>query len=169
MNGIGGKLNTSSVIEFIVTSDPAFAVKENPIKKGSNWTEFGYFYKIDDLSIRSATLRVDDLVNSFSIKLEESKSYTKSKIYVKLPNPSIYNVSEFFLEGHFKFSDAKSHTDGKVVSGDLIKDIIEKGKVVTFANKVFIKKTGDSIIQSSAVETEFGKLVRLKKQVEIDI
>lgn len=169
MYGIVGKLNTSSVIDFELVTSPSILVKENPIKKGSQWSQFGWFSKVDEVFITSGSVNFYDLVNTISIQFEENRSFVKSKIYVKLPNPSIYNVSEFFVEGYFKYLNVKSHTDGKKISGKQIIDLIEDNKIVTFANRVFIKKMDEAKIQSSSVETEFGKLTRFKKHMEIDI
>jgi hypothetical protein len=169
MKGMSGRLNTSSVIEFIVASDPTLIMTEHPIKKGSTWKEFGHFSRINEININHAIIKFDDLVNSISIRVQENKSFVKSKIYVKLPNPSMYNVSEFFLEGHFKYIEVKSHTDGKVVKGDNVLHFLEQDKIVTFANRIFIKKIGDALVSSASVETEFGKLVRRRKHIEVDI
>ncbi len=171
MRGVVGEINSSILLSFNLafTDGPTLSAKM-PLIKNSNAPQKGYFMSLDGEDYASSIiLEFADYLNKVTIRLTENRAYPLVKIYTSLPTPDTYNVSEFFITGHFEFNMINVPSQKKSVPGKAVNDFMAAKKRINLLDKLYIQRIGDPLIFSSVIETDLGSIIQYRSSPNIEI
>jgi hypothetical protein len=172
VRGICGFLNSDCVVRFDVGIPEVNHIDGSnkfPLIKGSKTHEKGSCLKFEDTKYNEAVVNFTGIDNKLiSVKLTELKTKPLLRIYCKLPNPDLLEVSELYLEGNFEV-ESINLANQKTIAGDVFEKKLYEQKSVTIDKKLFIDVIGEPLVKQKVIETEFGDIHRVSNKLNVEI
>jgi hypothetical protein len=166
--GVEGLVNESVYISFCV--DGGNRDTSRPIIRGSNALDKGFIRSIPEQDTNCVlSLQFLDLIHDVNIRFTENQTYPNCKIYLKLPRPERYEVSEFFLVGYFEFANSNIFSHRKTISGESLNKAILAGKKVNIFNSLYIEKIGEPAVKTTILRTSLGDIKQLRSSSLIEL
>jgi hypothetical protein len=110
-----------------------------------------------------------DMTNNISVLLKPSKVAPKTRIYIKLPTPERYELSELHVTGNFEIQKINIENSKKTLRGSDFQEKLVKEKKLSIDHKLFFDVVGPPLVEERVVESEIGEIKMVRNKISVDI
>lgn len=172
MRGVVGTINDGVYCSVTVDFNGVDNWTDNKsLLKNRRETHLGSFRSLtkDTPTNGKVYLNYTDFTNKIQIILTEEDTSPRVRISINLPNPDKYNVSSFFVSGHFNIQGVNVISANRVFTGPQLNDPLKSRKDIKLLDKILFTWEEDPKVRLIETETPFGNIVSVNSPTYLEI